>query len=849
MKQKLQFVMLHVAVGILLFIVSFIFFNYQSTREKGSPLAELAGATYPVMEITSESGDYNLMKAYRGQIDLSLVRNQISILDDSGTLDIKLHCYDYDITAIQYSLFKNDPESPLEEGTLNQLDDGLGDNIRTGSIHFSSDLKEGENYFLRMAVRLDNSTQAWFYSRLQTSQAHYNDYIQFALDFHHTLLDKEGASEKIGVYLETDASDTSYSLTHVDIHSNYNSIIYGKMSVKEEQDPRIKIREINNTYAVLELTTVLSSEIRSDVIQYYDVREIYKLRYTADRMFLLDYHRYMNARYNPEFIDSSNNYIGIGIQSADQVDYVSSGDGYKLAFVVEGQLWYYDYKSSNVYRVYSFTSENVADLRNDQDEHGIRILSMDDDGNITYLVYGYMSRGHHEGANGIQILQYDVKENYNEEVAFLVTSLPYSTMIENLDKLSYLNKDRHFYCLLDGDLHDIDISKKEDKILHSGLVNESLTASGDGNVIAVEKDKDLTQNTEIVVTDLDNGLSHSFSCGEESRICAVGFLNNDFIYAEGKAEDISKDESGAVTFPAESLHIMNLEGTQVRQYKKAGRYVIDARVSGSVLEMDFAKKSGNSFVHTDDRDYIRYKEEESTRVALTSKQSETFGEQLYFAFPDYVYIQIAPDLLLTKFKTSDDDKTLELSRNQEEARQYYVYAGGEKKETFTNLPDAIIKASELRGNVFDNSEHKIWECAFDEYNIVPGMDKVIKVDSDQMSLAGCLSMIATVNGNKVTPDEIDRKPGMPAALLELCTNEKTLTLTGCSLDDVLYYVSQGSPVLARYNETRYVVVMSYNSTKVRYLDPVTGKSTVEDRAQITDTFRKEGNIFYSYLAE
>ena len=202
MKKRVQIILIHIAVGLALFIAALAFFDYRINLEKGSPSAELAAATYPVMEVSSEGGDYNLMKAYNGEIDLSLVRNQISILDDSGILSLKLYCYDYDITAIQYSLFQDDPSSPVEEGTINRLTDQTTDRTRTGSIQFGSDLREGENYFLKMAVRLDNETQVWFYTRLQTGHPHYEDYLTFARDFHKTLLDKEGAQDKIGVYLE-----------------------------------------------------------------------------------------------------------------------------------------------------------------------------------------------------------------------------------------------------------------------------------------------------------------------------------------------------------------------------------------------------------------------------------------------------------------------------------------------------------------------------------------------------------------------------------------------------------------------------------------------------------------------
>ena len=77
----------------------------------------------------------------------------------------------------------------------------------------------------------------------------------------------------------------------------------------------------------------------------------------------------------------------------------------------------------------------------------------------------------------------------------------------------------------------------------------------------------------------------------------------------------------------------------------------------------------------------------------------------------------------------------------------------------------------------------------------------------------------------------------------------TRNLTGCTVDEILYYVSQGSPVLAKLNSNRYVIVMSYNATKIRYLDPVTGKSTAASRTDVTNRLEKSGKVFYSYIAD
>lgn len=849
MKKSVQEALLHILVGVVLFVVALLFFNYRISAVKGSPMAELAGSTYPVIEIGTEHGDYNQMSAYRGEIDLSLVRNQVTVAEESGSLMLKLYSYDYDITAIQYVLFEKNPEQPLEEGTLNQLEEQEEGNCRTGTIQFESDLKDGTNYYLRLAVRLDNNTKAYFYTRLQGGSGYpLEEYFTYAKEFHQNLLSKETAEKNAG-YLEPDPSMSSSSLEYVNIHSSLDQISYGAMEIREEYEPRIKVREINDTYAVLELSTVLSSEISDGIVQYYDLRETLKMRYTPERMYLLDYERTMDARYNEKCIDSSNNYIGLGIQDMNKIDYRYSDDCKRLCFVLGGQFWYYNYNSSDVTRVYSSFSENLADRRNAQDEQGIKILNMDDEGNITYLIYGYMSRGRHEGANGIEIVYFDAQANCNEELAFLETSVPYSTMKKDMEKLAYLNQKNNFYCVLDGDLHKVDLEEKTDQILRSGLVDESLTASKDQSIIAIEESQDVCDNQKIELIQLENGKKQEFTCEKDKRIRAVGFLANDFIYGEAQATDVSRTESGVVTFPMLCLHIVDTEGEEVKNYRKTGRYIVDTEVNGSVLEMEFARKNGKKFSHVNNRDYIRYKEEETDEISLTSKVSSIFGEQIYFKFPEYIYIQVEPDLVLSKMLTSEDNLSLNLEKSGEQVKRYYTYADGQEQGIFSNLPEAVKYADEIRGNVIDNQENVLWQCAFEDYDIVAGMDQVTKVSSDSQSLAGCISMIAGVNGKSVRPSEVDGDSKYPAALMEEYCEVNPLNLTGCSTDEVLYYISQGSPVLAKYSKSRYVILMSYNSTKIRYLDPVTGKSTAVGREELSDTLKKAGNVFYSYLTQ
>ena len=279
MSKNVQLIILHIAVAVLCFIGALVFFNNRMGMEKGSAVAELANPSYPVLEIGNDTSSYNLMAGYKEDIDLSLVRNQITLTNNKNAVILKLHDYDYDITAIQYTLFEKTPDKPTETGTLK----------------FKNTLSENKVYYLKMAVRLNDSTRIYFYTKVQSGSGyHLDDYLAFVLKFHNNLFDKATMDENAS-YLETSADTIDDNLESVSINSGREAVSFGNMEVKQETKPRITLQEMNNTYTVIRVNTILSTEISDGVIQYYDLSETYKLRYTADRMYLLDYERTMDA--------------------------------------------------------------------------------------------------------------------------------------------------------------------------------------------------------------------------------------------------------------------------------------------------------------------------------------------------------------------------------------------------------------------------------------------------------------------------------------------------------------------------------------------------------------------------
>ena len=53
--------------------------------------------------------------------------------------------------------------------------------------------------------------------------------------------------------------------------------------------------------------------------------------------------------------------------------------------------------------LFGFYDKDNLDERTLYDGHQIKILNLDEGGNVTFLVFGYMNRGRHEGQVGISV--------------------------------------------------------------------------------------------------------------------------------------------------------------------------------------------------------------------------------------------------------------------------------------------------------------------------------------------------------------------------------------------------------------------------------------------------------------
>ena len=219
---------------------------------------------------------------------------------------------------------------------------------------------------------------------------------------------------------------------------------------------------------------------------------------------------------------------------------------------------------------------------------------------------------------------------------------------------------------------------------------------------------------------------------------------------------------------------------------------------------------------------------------------------MYLAFPNYIYVQTVPSLKVAKEIISDDMQIVNLEEEKSEIARYLVYANGALTGTYNTASEAIAEAEEIRGLVVNNERQTVWESNIASYNQVVGLNTQ-KVDTSADTFAACVSMVAALEGREVDLATVKASAGDKWDIISQYTGKTALNLYGIELNQVLYYVGKETPVIVGLGADHYVVMMSYNSSKIRYKDPMIGEDVVVSKSEFEAMMNRSGNEYYSYI--
>lgn len=842
-ESRMKKTIIRIAVCVVVFLASALIIGSIMNQGHNNMTMEMAPATLPM--ITMESGGVacNELHGNTVEMDVAYQKDCITLLGEGRQANFTVDTFGREITGISTEVRSIDGSRLIENSEVT----GWKANGKSFSVSLTlKDLIDtNTQYSLTLILELEGEQKVYYYTTiLWNDDVHISEILEFATDFHGKLYDKEVAKE-LTKYLEPNSKLTDNGTFHkVNIHSSFQQITWGSLEPVQEDAASIRLTQISGNVASLLMDFVVSTGEGKNKI-YYNVEEYYRVRYTSERMYLLDYERTMTQIPDTTRM-YANDKILLGITD-ENVDMMESADGNTVVFSDMGQLLSYNAATNRLTVIFSFYDKDNADRRTLYDNHGIKILDVDEGGNVKFAVYGYMNRGRHEGETGIQIISYDNSLNTIEEEVYIPYSKSYAVLKDEMEQLLYRNRQQHVYFFLENGVYDVDLENRSVEQLVSIRQDDSLQVSENHEIIVWQEGDDINHSNQLNVRNLNTGEQTVIRAEDGEAIRPLGFMGEDIIYGVARESDIRTENSGQIFYPMYKVCISNSSGNNLKEYGQDGIYIVDCAIEGNQITLSRIQRSENGSYQEILNDQIMNNvEEEPGQNKVVTADIDIYER--------YVQIQT---------KTTIDTKTIKVLNPKEvvfeggreltldavsEVSRYYVYNAYGVQGIYSAPGKAVKEAYDSSGVVTNDRGITVW---LKGNRVSRNQIMAIKEESvtDQKnSLTVCLDNILRHAG--ITRNtEYDLAQGKTAIqiLEENMTGVQVLDLSGCSLDAVLYYVNQDIPVLAILEDGEAVLVTGFNEFNVVIMEPSTGKLYKKGMNDATTWFAENGNHFISYM--
>lgn len=825
-----------------LFFVAVSLFEVVFATGKKDLTTTMAKPTLPTITMKYKERELNLLTGYTTTMDVNYIRSTITPVELGGELGVEMISHEQKITKLNYEVRSLDGTRLIMDGDLTEQE--LKGEVLTAQLKVPEILQKDEEYLLHITVTADGEGVNYYTRIIDDSNSKISECIDFAKLFHEDTLDDSKVND-LKKYMETNSTSDNTSLSYVDIHSTMTQLSWGEFSGSVLNEPLVSVQEIASDYCVVTLTYVMTSKESGGVTLYYNIEENYRIKVTESRTYLLDYSRTMNEMFRGENSEFTSKKLNLGIRD-EGVEYRCNENGKSVSFVQEGELWNYNVDSGVLARVFSFKEFEGVDLRQNRDDFQINVLRVNEAGSTDFVVVGYMNRGKHEGKVGVALYHYDSVANTIEEELWLPTDRSYSVIAEELGEVLYANDYGEFYMAFEGAIYQVDLTNMSTKILASNNGNTWYKSSENGNRIAWTSEGDINSCTTMTVMDLDTGEVFKIEANEDEYLKPLGFLDDDLIYGRTKIDQIITDGAGNSTYPMYQIQLLNSENQVIKTYSKEGYYTTDIMVQDFTIYLNRITIENKQAKVADVDTIMNITGDAIFPVMVTSMITRDREKEILLQFDSGKDVGkmnvLTPKLLLT-----DKESTVKIDLpkiNQD----YYVYKNGKVIESTMDVSKAVTLANEEEGVVIDSYGSYIWTRSKAIYVSTPNGSKVDESLVGTNLVERCLSVMIGEQGLQSQIHELIESGSTPKQVLEEALSDVTvLDLTGCSSEEVLYYVSQGTSVYGITSEGKPVLIVGYGSTSYTLYYPEINRTQSVSREQMEVDFEQSGNVFLTYM--
>lgn len=819
-------IMTHAAVLLVIFCGAVFLFARLVNQTTPSTAQAMANSSFPLVYMRNNGVNYNCLHGYTYEMDVNYIRDTVTVLADDHELEIQIQPFDTNIENVSYEVLTLDGSQSLENTQVIRLEEENG--YLNAVLKIQNHMLLEQEYILKLQVTA-GGRDIFYYTRLLLEDGlHLEVYLDFVTGFYDKCVNKTDQSA-LGKVVEPDeTTDQNMTLAQMDIHDSVSKLMWGSLNPQVYYKPTPSLVDINGTTASFVLNYRISAVNHVGVTEIFNVKEFYRLRYTDTRVFLLDFTRSTDQIFNPDSSVLQTEGINLGITSMD-TEFVFDAEKDVIAFVQENELWTYRINGGRMTRVFGFPQKENMDYRDFYDQNNIKILKTETNGDVWFVVSGYMNRGTHEGENGIGVYFYEEASATVEEILFIQTMESYDMLKLDIDALAYITDDQQdIYILLEGIVYRINLVTGEYERVIDGIRNDCYVSSESNRYFSWLKEGKRYDSCTLFTMDFETGTVREITCSETERIRPVCFMGEDLVYGKAMTADIDCSSEGNELFPMYLLTIVNEQGEEVKTYHPAGIYIMDIEKTDNMLKLTRAMGQNGIYAETTEDHIVSTNTEDNVVYGITTHQSGiTVGSGETSKKQSEILLRLGTNVkddnlqvVNSKLLSMEEERTIRIPANTEREQLYYVYAGGSMESCWTTAAEAIRRADEMVGVVINNAKEFVWE-------------------------RGNRAETSKIKLEKI-PEAV--KSGlMDVAALEEAIGKDVIELTGCSMEQALYFVGCGRPVLAAtpdgvviitgYDDYGNTILLNPGETETYFCGPL-------DSAAM---FEAAGNHFVSYL--
>lgn len=803
----------------------------------------MAESTFPLLSLEISGYKLNTMHGYSSNISAREVRESITPLSYDKTFKLYIEENESTIKKLNYEIYSIADNQKLESNSITALDQE--GQFKTKTIKLDTTLDTSTEYGMKFTVTNSLGKKIHYYTRIKYYESDF--YLKEKMDFvnkFHTQTFKKSDSSFISGCLEPTVDADNSSFSKVTINSSYNMVTWDNLNPDIISEITTTIKEINIETAAFTKDYYASAKTDSGV-QVFHVKEFYRVRYSTGHLYMLYFERTLESSFDPSNASLRKSQFLLGITDNPDSSITTSDDNNKLAFVRNGNLWYYDLSTGKLTSIFSFEDDPEDYQRDRYDKHDIQILKMDDEGNIRFVVYGYMNRGDYEGRVAIILYDYSIETNQILERIYIPLTTTYEKLKQDLGSFCYVNDKDIFYFSINNIVYAYNIASKKQTELVSHITDNNFVVIKDTTSFIWMNSDDPASSDKMTIMNLEDENQITLSAGKKDCLTLLGTMDNHIIYGYAHKADISFAANGDAVIPCYKVVISDCQGNILKTYKKKNRYVTSISIDENIIHMARVKKEGNRYIPAAEDSILNQSAEVVNSIDLTTRTTDLTKTEYYITLPENYKMKRITGYETTSNTIVTEDTTLHLDEDRLTQNNYYIYAHGSITSSTQDISDAILLADEQMGVVTDSSSRLVWERGGKFISKSIGGIDTIYTDTDITNTGACVSMLLQSAQVTKSPESLSNGSSFMKLLKQ--NLDTPVNLTGCTLDEVLYFVSQSCPVIAMKNNHDAVLITAYTTSTITYIDPSVHTTNTVSLTSAETMFENAGSVYLSFL--